>query len=419
MEIIIYIILLLLFLFFSWLFGGFETGVISLDRFRLEQEAKKDKNKKRILDFYENGDKTFGTTTLGNTVSNVIIVTISTLLFCEILQFDETYATLITTFTLLIFCEIIPKSLFRDYPHSLVETFYPLIHICYIALSPVICLVTMINKKIKKILKIDSNSLSRVFSKDDLEYIVEETYMAGKMQKPQKEMLTEALDFYELEAKNIMIPRLDIVAIPDTATYQEILKIASTEGYTRYPVYHETLDEITGVLIIYDLLKISDDKMTAKNLQRPVHYAPETSDVNALLNKMQLKKRSMAVIVDSYGGTSGIVTIEDILEEIVGDIEDEYDNEENKDIEKINENTWLLNALVKVNDLCETLDIELPDGEYETIAGLLIDKIARIPSRGQKITIDNYRFEIIEVTNRKIKKVKFTKIAPKQVSIES
>jgi magnesium and cobalt transporter len=135
-------------------------------------------------------------------------------------------------------------------------------------------------------------------------------------------------------------------------------------------------------------------------------FVPESIDVNALLRDMQTNKKSIAVVVDSFGGTAGIVTIEDILEEIVGDIDDEYDVEESSEIVKIGENTWIVNALIKVVDLNEELEINLPEGEYETLAGLVIHHLARIPSKGQKITIDQYKLEIIETTHRKINKVK-------------
>ena len=248
------------------------------------------------------------------------------------------------------------------------------------------------------------------FTKDDLEFILLKTYEKGKIEKPQKEMLEEALDFTNLIAKNIMVPRIEIVGIPDTMTYPEIIKFASVEGYTRYPVYNETLDEITGVLIIYDLLKIKNNNITAKEIQREMFFVPESMDVNVLLKEMQSNKKSIAVVVDAFGGTSGIVTIEDILEEIVGEIEDEYDVEEIKDIQKVGENAWIVNGFVKVVDLNEELNITMPEGEYETIAGLLINQLANIPTKGMKIQINNCKFEIVEVTNKKVKKVKITLI---------
>lgn len=411
MEMFILFIILLLFYFLSWLFSGFETGIISLDRFKLEQEAKNSKLKRSILDFYDNSDKTFGTTLIGNNIANVIIATVSTLIFYNSLKIESTLSTLITSFLVLIFCEILPKNLFRDYPNKFVTKFFNLINLFYMLLFPLVKLVGYLNNLLKRYLKINEDSSFMAFTKDDLAFILTQTFDEGALQKPQKEMLEDALEFTELKAKNVMTPRTDIVAIADSMTIDEIQKYAKQEGYTRYPVYHETLDEITGVLIIYDLLKSENHpKVTAKDLQRDVFFAPESMDVDILLKEMQNSKKSMAVLVDSYGGTSGIVTIEDILEEIVGNIDDEYDNEDIKDVEKINDFTWIVNGFVEVDDLIDEYNINLPQGDYETIAGLIIAYLARIPTQGAHLNVDDFKIEILEVTNRKIEKVKITKL---------
>jgi len=403
---IILVVVLFFFYFLAWVYNGFETGILSLDKLKLEQEAKKSKKAKRILDFYENIEKPLGTVLIGNNISNVIIVTISTFIFVEFLHFQNTYSTVIITISFLVFCMILPKSLFRDYPIALVYAFFPLVYLSYVILNPLVKVVSFINMQMKKIFKINANNPYMAFTKDDLEFILIKTFEEGEIEKPQKEMLEEALDFTDLIAKNIMIPRIDIIGIPDTMTYPEIIKFASLEGYTRYPVYHDTLDEITGVLIIYDLLKIKNHNVTAKDIQREMFFVPESMDVNVLLTEMQSNKKSIAVVVDAFGGTSGIVTVEDILEEIVGEIEDEYDVEEIKDIQRIDAKTWIVNAFVKVDDLNKELNINMPEGEYETVAGLIINYLAKIPTKGMKIQIVNCKFEIIEVTNKKIKKVK-------------
>jgi len=399
----------------SWVFNGFETGIISLDRYKLEQAAKKNKYKKKILDFYDNYHKTFGTTVLGNNISNIIVTTIATILFVHKWQQNEWIVTLIIAFTILIVCEIFPKNLFRDYPERCVELFFPLINVCYIILKPFTKLISYFYAKTNTTSKSDDKYPYMAFSKDDFAFILTQTFDEGHIQKPQKDMLTEALDFNELVARNVMIPRMDVVAISDDMPYADILKLASVEGYTRYPVYHDSLDEITGLLIIYDLLKYPSSKddpthknLKAKDIQREMFFVPESMEVNTLLREMQAHKKSIAVVVDSFGGTSGIVTIEDILEEIVGEIDDEYDVPESKDIYKIDDKNWMLAGDVKVDDLNKSLDIDITEGEYETVAGLLIHHLARIPVRGQKVTIDSCKFEIMEVNHKKIKKVKIT-----------
>ena len=409
MDILVYILVIILFFFLAWVFNGFETGMISLDRFKLEQEAKKNKTQKKILHFYENSDKVFGTTLIGNNIANVIIATLSTYLFTERMGMGNVISTLLIAFLVLIFCEILSKNLFRDFPNAFVVAFFPLVNSCYIMLKPVVKIVTYINNQMKKLFKIEQNPF-QAFTKDDLALIVEETFNEGNMPEPQKEMLEDALEFTTLIAKNVMTPRTDIVAFPEETTYEEIVKITREEGYTRYPVYSNTLDEITGVLIVYDMIKPECKNMTAKEIKREMYFVPESMDVDVLLKSMQKNQKSIAIVVDAYGGTAGLVTMEDILEEIVGEIDDEYDVDDIKDVEKIDNNTWIANAFVEVDTLNDNFDLELPQGDYETIAGLILAHLEQIPARGKKITIDNYKFEILEVTNKKIKKVKITSV---------
>ena len=408
MEIFLYLLVLLIFFFLSAVYSGFETGVISLDRFKLEQEAKKNKLKKKILHFYDNGDKIFGTTLICSNITSVIIAAMSTVFIYKVFNSNSFYSSLVITFLYLIFCEIIPKNMFRDYPSKLVDSFFPLVYSSYIFLTPLVKIVTYINNQMKKLFKIDEKNTHIAFTKDDLAFLVESSYNEGNLQQPQKEMLEDALDFTELQAKNVMKPRTEIVAIPDTLTYNEILKFIKLDGYTRYPVYHETLDEITGVLIIFDLLDEKNKNKTANEIKREIYFVPESMDVNTLLKEMQSNKKSIAIVVDSYGGTSGLLTIEDLLEEIVGEIDDEYDVEEIKDVVKLNNNTWIVNGYVEVDTLIDDFEINLPSGDYETLAGLIINTLAKIPTHGQKLKINNYTLEITDVTNKKIKKVKIT-----------
>ena len=191
-----------------------------------------------------------------------------------------------------------------------------------------------------------------------------------------------------------------------------LFRSARAEGYTRYPVYRNSIDDIIGVLIIYDILKYQNgngEDTCAQDLVHEPFFAPENMDVDILLREMQLQHKSMTIIVDSYGGTAGIVTIEDILEEIVGEIEDEYDDVQERDVQKIIPNTWIAMADVEIDHLADDHDIQLPKGDYETIAGLILDHLERIPLQGQFITIDPYKIQVLQATDKKIIKVKIHK----------
>ena len=340
MNVLVLLIILLFFVFLQF-FSGMETGFMSMDRLTLEQEAKKDKKKRQLLSFVVEPSRFLGVTLIGNNVSNVVISTLFAVFFIKKIPYlSETVLTLAMAAVILIFGEIIPKSYYRDNSIKRVSSSFPLIFTFYLVFKPLISLINFINNFLSKVLKIEQNNHYHFLSREDLTLLLTESSMDDSIESSQKEILEEVMEFNELTAKNVMTPRLDIVAIPNDASVTEIIKIARNEGYTRYPVYNEDLDTITGILIIYDLIRQdSTSKLKASDFARETLFIPETMDVNSLLKEMQKERKSMAIVIDSFGGTAGLVTIEDILEEIFGEIEDEYDFEEpeEKDVEKIEE----------------------------------------------------------------------------------
>ncbi len=412
-QIVLTLFVLLFFLCLSFFFSGMETGMISIDQIALEHSAKKKKSRAELLNFIRQPDKFLGTTLIGNNIVNVILASLSTFIVQQMnsLAFDARYTSLFAGTVVLIFGEIVPKTIFRDHAEKIVPTVFPLLKFFYFILRPFVSVVTWMNNSLRRLLHLENDNQYDYLTKDDLTFLLSQTE-SDEANAPQMEMIEDALDFTELLAKNVMVPRMDIVAIEDTTPIAEIIEIAREEGFTRYPVYHGNIDDIIGVLIIYDILKKScTADMTAGDIVHEPLFAPENTDLDVLLKEMQTKHRSMAIIVDSFGGTSGIVTMEDILEEIVGDIEDEYDTEdEEHDVEQVSPNTWLAAADVEIDRLADDYGIELPEGDYETIAGLILDKLERIPHQGQVITLAPYRLQVLQATSKKIVKVKIHKL---------
>ncbi len=407
------LIILIVFLAFSFLFSGFETGLISINMIALEQEAKRNKAKAQLLEHIRNPDRMLGTTLIGNNIANVILASISTFLVSSIQSpyLHANYTALLIGTIVLLFGEIMPKSIFRDNADTLVPFFFPLIRFFYFILKPFVAIVSLINRAMRRILRLEEANHFNYLTRDDLTFLLSQA-TEDVMSEPQIEMIEDALEFSDQDARNVMVPRTDIVAIPETATLHDILELARAEGYTRYPVYRQNIDDIIGVLIIYDILKKDcPPDITAGQIVHEPFFAPENMDLDVLLKEMQLKSRSMAIIVDAYGGTAGIVTIEDILEEIVGDIEDEYDIEDDSnDVVLVAPNTWLCQADVEIDRLIDEYDINLPEGDYETLAGLVLDRLERIPHQGQIIHIKPFRLQIIQATDKKIIKVKIHKV---------
>ena len=412
MQVLLILIVLLFFLLLSLFFSGLEAGLISIDMIALEHSSRKSRRDASLLRFMKQPDKFLGTTLIVHNIANAILASLTTLFVAKLgTSFDPRYTALIIGTIVLIFGEIVPKAVFRDYADTIVPKVFPVLIFFYYLFRPFVAIVSFINKGLRKLLKLDENNQYDYLTKDDISFLLNESSDDSAM-APQLEMIEDALDLKDMDARNVMVPRTEIVAIPETATIAEISEIARAEGYTRYPVYRNSIDDIIGVLIIYDILKYQNgngEDTCAQDLVHEPFFAPENMDVDILLREMQLQHKSMTIIVDSYGGTAGIVTIEDILEEIVGEIEDEYDDVQERDVQKISPNTWIAMADVEIDHLADDHDIQLPKGDYETIAGLILDHLERIPLQGQFITIDPYKIQVLQATDKKIIKVKIHK----------
>ncbi len=411
---IISLLIIVIFFILSGFFSGIETGLISLDRLKLEQEAKGSKKKKQILTFLEKPDLIFGTTLFGTNISVVIVSSLSIFLINILnrkpeINISEHTATLIIAGFVLIFAELIPKALYRDYPNRLVSKGFPMLKFFSYIFTPFVKFVSILDNLLAKLFKLPQQSRVNFVSREDLSFMLSEAKDDGVLHEDQMEMLEDALEFSELDAENVMIHRTDIVAFPLDTSIEDVISIAKEKGFTRFPVYENDLDNIKGILIIYDLLKQKNHQgLKVSDFIRNAFFAPETMDVNKLLTEMQKEKVSMAIIMDSFGGTAGVITIEDILEEIVGEIEDEYDNT-TQEISKISSGLYRVQSYAEIDFLNDEYEMDLPLGDYETIAGMIIDKLERIPRRGTKFTISKWEITIIQATDKRIITVEMKK----------
>ena len=404
---IILLLVIVVFFILAGFFSGMETGLISIDQLKLKQDSSKDKSKKEILKFLQSPDKILGTTLIGTNISVVIVSSLTTFLLKQHnIKIDDHLFSLIVAALLLIFAEIIPKALYRDKSYKMVNNNFKFLKFFYMLLKPLVSLIEKLKIILGKLLKMEIEQTKYYLSQDDLSYMLSHAENDKDFVEDQKDMLEGALEFANKKVENVMTHRTEIVAIPEDISIDEIIATAKEHGFSRFPVYKNDLDHITGILIIYDLLKKKNaTSLKAKNLMREAYYAPETMSATTLLTHMQTQKRSMAIILDSYGGTAGLITIEDLLEEFVGEIEDEFDTTP-KDIEKISSHTYLIKGFVEIDFLNDKLELELPEGDYETIAGLLINTLGRIPSIGTLITLGNYKIKIEKADQRRIEQVR-------------
>ena len=277
--------------------------------------------------------------------------------------------------------------------------------------SPFVKLLTLSTNAVSKIFKITENE-EEVVTEEEIRMMIDVGEEKGVIGVAAKEMLNNVFEFNDKIVSEIMVPRTEVFALDKELTIKEVIDILSEDTrYSRVPVYEETIDNIVGIVYIKDiLLSKKDENRKIKELMKKAYYVPETITVDKLFEEMRKNKKQISIVIEEHGGTSGIVTMEDILEEIVGEIYDEYDTSENKVVE-LDSNTYLIDGSLAIYDLEKIFDIEIPEGDYDTISGYLIDLLGRIPKPKENIIIETEQldFKVEKVKNKKIVQVKVCK----------
>lgn len=414
-EVFVVLLLMLLFIVMSALISGSEVAYFSIsskDKTDLEQE--KDKASQRVLSLLERPKKLLATILIANNFINVAIVMFSTFVMNELLNEEAISSTwkfviqvVLVTFIILLLGEVMPKVYATKYKLNLAKIMSSPLNIVQGIVGPLsnllVASTSVIDKRIKK--KRENISV------DDLGYALD---LTGDItsNKEEKKILEGIVKFGQTDVKQIMTPRMDVKAIEFDSNYQEVLDSVVDAKYSRIPVYEDTFDTIKGVLYIKDLLPYLDEKEAFdwRKLIRKAKFVPENKKLDDLLKDFQEQKRHIAVVVDEYGGSSGIVTLEDILEEIVGDITDEFDDDDVV-FSKLDENTYVFEGKTALMDVYRVLSIDGDDfenakGEADTIAGFCIEQAGKILLKNERVQFKNYTFIIEAADKRRIKQVK-------------
>lgn len=311
--------------------------------------------------------------------------------------------TLISTLIILLTAEFLPKVLFQIYANTFVKILAFPAYVFYLLFTPISWFIIKVSDFVLKVFfRTEGDEIQLAFSKIELgDYITEQLEAVEEEDDVDSEiqLFQNALEFSEVKAREVMVPRTEIMAIELHNTPKNLAKLFSETGYSKILVYKETIDDIIGYVHSYELFK---KPKTIKSILRPVEFVPETMSVHEILNVLTKKRKSMAVVLDEYGGTSGIMTVEDIVEELFGEIEDEHDSTDLYE-EQLDEFNYKFSARLEVDYVNETYKLALPEGEdYETLGGLIVSNTGQIPEQGEEITIENFLFEILEVSNTKI-----------------
>lgn len=390
-------------LILTFYFAGTETAFIAVNRVRIEVWRRQNKRSGEIIaNFLKKPERFIYTTLIGNNIANIAFASFATLYLNR--HIDEKLSWLIITAITVIFGEIIPKTLFRSLADWIIRKVAPLLQIFYYLFKPIIWLVSNVSGVILKIFKQPSGEVNEFFSKKDVEILLRESRDSVDIEKEQGEILDRILALKQIQIREIMVPRAEIVAVSESSNLTNLIKIFETSGFTRIPVYQKDLDHITGVVYLKDLFLHPE---SLNQIIRKVMFVPETKRSSELLREFKKKNTSIAVVIDEYGGTAGIVTTEDIIEELVGEIVDEFD-ETVVLCRKVGPKSYRVNARIEPEELKATVGLNLPGGEFETLAGYIINHLGHIPHQNERFEIDGIKFVVTKATRRRLEKVRIT-----------
>tara|TARA_B100000575_G_scaffold105267_1_gene83873 strand:- start:42 stop:1286 length:1245 start_codon:yes stop_codon:yes gene_type:complete len=403
---------------FSALLSGTEVAIFSLnndDKLKLKEEKESNRNK-RVLDLLENPKKLLATILIANNLVNVSIVMVSTFVMEKLFIIDNMseinlfiIQVIIVTFIILLFGEVIPKVYANNYnvsfsklmslPISILKKIFSLLSDILISST------SIIDKKIEK--------KTNPFNADELEHALDLTKHSVE-NEDEKKILEGIVKFGQTDVKQIMTPRTDVTSFDTETDYKSLMKEFKNINFSRIPIYEETFDNIKGILYVKDLLSKIEEDVNFKwtKLLREAKFVPENKKLDDLLKEFQEERKHIAIVVDEYGGSSGIVTLEDVLEEIVGEITDEFD-EEDITFQKIDNYNYIFDGKCTLIDIYKILEIEgenfeFAKGEADTIAGFCIEQAGKIMLKNEKVNFDKYTFTVEAADKRKIKKVKVT-----------
>jgi len=398
---------------FSAFFSASETAFSSLNQIRLKSRAEDgDSSAARVLAMAEQYDKLLSTILIGNNIVNIAAASIGTILFTRMLGAERgaTVSTIVLTIIVLIFGEVTPKSLAKEMPEKVATAVSPFLVLLIALMTPLTWLFTQWKKLLGHFVH---SGEADTITEGELMTMVSEAENDGELTDRESELIRSAIEFDDVEVEEILTPRVDVVAVEDDIPLEELAQTFAESGYSRLPVYHGTIDNIIGVVHEKDFYIARLKKATKiDDLVVPTLYTTGSTQISQLLRTLREQHHHLAVVVDEYGGTEGIITLEDILEELVGEIWDEHD-EVTEDFRKQSDGSWLVSGSASVDDLYEELDLpEEEDIDSNTVNGLVQEKTCHLPKVGDRFTLGEYDGVVTRTAKRRVTEVRLTPAAP-------
>ncbi len=412
------LVALILLILLSGFFSSTETAYSCVNRIRL-RASMNNGNKKagKVLSLTEeNFDKLISTVLIGNNIVNITAATIATLFFAKIITAgidSSIISTIVMTVAVLIFGEITPKFIAKTYPEKLAFAFYPFIMFFYYLFFPLNLLFSGWKWLIKKIFRLKSED---IVTEEEIMTVVEEAEEDGTIRKDETKLIRSVIEFDDVEVGDILVPRVNIIAVNENDTLENIKNVFEKEGYSRLPVYRESIDTIIGTIHEKDFFNVYlDNKTNIEEIIQPACFTTEHIKISSLLKTLQKKKVHIAVVLDEYGGTLGICTMEDILEELVGEIWDEHDEEINY-IKPIGENVFSVDGNAPIDEMFEFFNLKGEEEKFDalTVSGWVIERLGEIPRATKKFDYLNLSIEVIKSTVKRVLQIKVTLNKPQE-----
>ena len=403
-QLLILVVLLALSAFFS----SSETALTTVNKIRMRTLADAgDGRAEFVMKVISNPGKMLSAILIGNNIVNLYASSLSTMLATRLWGNEAVgFATGVLTLLILVFGEITPKTVSTISAESIALRFAKIIYIIMIVLTPVIYIVNHLSFFVLKLFRVDPNKRGESITEDELRTIVQVSHEEGVIESEEKKMINNVFDLGDSVAKDVMVPRIDMVFVDIEADYDDLIQIFREEHYTRLPVYKETTDNVVGIINIKDLLLVEDKaSFCVSDYLRQPFYTFESKKLSELMMEIKKSPNNIIIVLDEYGATAGLITLEDILEEIVGDIRDEYDEDEEEELMDLGDGQYLVEGSMKLDDLNDILDLELSSEDYDSVGGLVIDRLEHLPSQGEEVVCGNVRLVVEQVEKNRIDKV--------------
>ncbi len=404
----IQLLILLFLLALSGFFSSSETALTTVNKIRMRTLADAgDDRALFVLKVIGNPSKMLSAILIGNNIVNLYASSLSTMLATKLWGNEAVgLATGVLTLLILVFGEITPKTISTISAETIALRFARYIYVLMVVLTPVIAVVNQLSFMVLRLLRVDPNKKAEAITEDELRTIVEVSHEEGVIESEEKKMINNVFDFGDSVAKDIMVPRIDMSFVDVNAAYPELMDQFREEKYTRFPVFEETTDNVIGVINIKDIFLGGDveDFSVRKFLRQPL-YTYEFKKVSELMLEMRKTDVNIVIVLDEYGATAGLITLEDMLEEIVGEIRDEYDGDEEELVRELGECEYVVEGSMKLDDLNDRLGLSLESEDYDSIGGLVIGYLDHLPEEGEDVTIGNVRLVVEHVEKNRIDKI--------------